>query len=70
MKMKAIDKELESTKVIRYMIRNIQKRIAVDIIHCLKNNWPDEEIDELYEERWRMNAAYKYFSPNKLKWKN
>ena len=65
-----VDKELESSKVIRYMIRWIQKRITRDIIDCLKYSWTEQSLQALYTERWRMNSAYKNFSPNQTKWEN
>lgn len=61
-------KNLETTKVVKYLLNNEKKNIARDIIFVLKNCKDDKYLESLYIHRAKINSAYKTLFLNDAKW--
>ena len=55
------EKELESIKIIKYIIVSEKKRIAKELIRALQNGRSDIELNHLYQEREKINNSFKYY---------
>ena len=61
-------KELESFKVLRYLLNTLLKNSARDMINALQNWKDDVYLNHIYSERAKINWARKHLFPKKTTW--